>query len=164
MTPTRGHPSWLSVLRNPRPELVAEPLELEGRDSTPRDVKRASGCAVREVIVLGADLDHDQVGALDIAHRSGTGDDSVDLGTAVLRSRRSDLAEATAALTHEPTAIARDLGARGWSVRDDAPMLGISPQRVSQVTRTGDLRTPVEWARSDSNRRPADYESGALTD
>ena len=88
---------------------------------------------VREVIVLGADLPDDQMDDLDIAYDYRTGDVAVDAAAAELRARRTDLAQATTALTLDTAKHARALVQRGWSVRDVAALLGISPQRVSQV-------------------------------
>ena len=88
---------------------------------------------VREVIALGADLPDDQMDALQIAYEYRTGDVAVDAAAADLRARRGALAEATTTLTQDTAKHARALVDRGWSVRDVAALLGISPQRVSQV-------------------------------
>jgi hypothetical protein len=94
---------------------------------------------VREVIVLGADLPDEAMAGLDIAYEYRTGDPALDAAAADLRARRTDLAEATAVLTRDTAAHARALVEAGWSMRDVAALLGISPQRVSQVA----VQTPA---------------------
>ena len=96
---------------------------------------------VREVIVLGADLPDEAMPALDIAYDYRTGDPALDDAAADLRARRTGLAEATAALTQDTAALARALVEAGWSVRDVGALLGISPQRVSQVATQRPART-----------------------
>jgi len=54
--------------------------------------------AVREVIVLGDDLDDNQVDQLGIVYDYRTGDSSLDVAAADLRLRRADLAEAAHSL------------------------------------------------------------------
>lgn len=90
--------------------------------------------AVREVIVLAADLPDEAMGELMLDYSYDTGDPELDataLEVRRLRRQADELAAAAAARTGE--AAAR-LVARGLSVRDVAALLGISPQRVSQLT------------------------------
>jgi hypothetical protein len=97
--------------------------------------------SVREVIVLGADLPDEAMDTLDIAYEYRTGDPALDAAAADLRARRTDLAEAAAALTQDTAAHARALVEAGWSVRDVAALLGISPQRVSQMATQAPAQT-----------------------
>ena len=96
---------------------------------------------VREAIVLGADLPDEAMPDLDIAYEYRTGDPALDAAAADLRARRTDLTVATTALTQDTATHARALVDAGWSVRDVAALLGISPQRVSQVTAQTSART-----------------------
>lgn len=91
--------------------------------------------AVREVVVLAVDLPDDDMPHLRLDYVFHTGDpdlDDVAAEVRALRTRADELATAAAART---SMAAATLVARGFSVRDVAALLGISPQRVSQLTR-----------------------------
>jgi hypothetical protein len=99
---------------------------------------------VREVIVLAADLPDSVMPDLELDWAYDVRDELVEQANelraerAALAAREHELEQATRALA---TKLTR---ARGFSVRDTGPLLGISHQRVSQITpaedRTG---TPV---------------------
>lgn len=112
---------------------LADIPELQGAHTYARNLP-ALDQAVREVIVLAADLPDEAMPELVIDYHYHTGDPELDT-TAVevrrLRQQANELA-ATAAAQTEQAAIR--LVARGLSVRDAAALLGISPQRVSQLT------------------------------
>jgi hypothetical protein len=90
--------------------------------------------AVREVVVLAADLPDEAMPDLVLDYDYHTGDPDLDataLAVRRLRRQADDLAAIAAARTGQAAA---QLVARGLSVRDVASLLGISPQRVSQLT------------------------------
>lgn len=90
--------------------------------------------AVREVIVLAADLPDEAMPKLVIDYDYHTGDPELDSTAMEVRRLRRQADELAAAATAQTEQAAIRLVARGLSVRDAAALLGISPQRVSQLT------------------------------
>jgi predicted RNase H-like HicB family nuclease len=87
--------------------------------------------AVREVVVLAADLPDEAMPELVLDYDYHTADPELDATALEVRRLADDLAATAAARTSQ---VAAQLVARGLSVRDVAALLGISPQRVSQLT------------------------------
>ncbi|MGH3720991.1 MAG: hypothetical protein ACRDRI_19525 [Pseudonocardiaceae bacterium] len=71
-----------------------------------------------------------------IVTRDDSGDPAVDVTAAEIRTLREEADQHAATATARTSAAARQLVHRGLSVRDAAAILGISPQRVSQLTGT----------------------------
>jgi predicted RNase H-like HicB family nuclease/DNA-binding CsgD family transcriptional regulator len=90
--------------------------------------------AVREVVVLAADLPDEAIPGLALEFEYHTGDARLDATTREVRLLRRQADEIAAAATARTGEAAAELVARGMSVRDVAALLGISPQRVSQLT------------------------------
>ncbi|MBA2310141.1 MAG: type II toxin-antitoxin system HicB family antitoxin [Pseudonocardiales bacterium] len=112
---------------------LAEVPDLEGAHTYARTLP-ALDQAVREVVVMAADRPDEDMPALLLSYEYRTGDGDVDTTAAEIRALRAR-AESTAALAAARTAEAAALlVGRGLSVRDVAALLGISPQRVSQLT------------------------------
>ncbi|HLI76476.1 MAG TPA: hypothetical protein VKV02_05970 [Acidobacteriaceae bacterium] len=112
---------------------LADVPALEGAHTYARSLPTLDQ-AVREVVVLAADLPDEAMPGLVLDYDYHTGDDSLDATAREvreLRHRADEIAAAAAARTGEAAA---ELVARGLSVRDVAALLGISPQRVSQLT------------------------------
>jgi predicted RNase H-like HicB family nuclease len=95
---------------------------------------------VREVIALVLDLPDGAESLLDLIWDIHTDDDEVDRQAADLRAERMKLFEAERELTSRTAMLAHRLRQR-YSVRDVATMLGLSPQRVSQIAPEGRSRT-----------------------
>jgi hypothetical protein len=87
---------------------------------------------VREIIVLGADLPDEAIGELDLSWSYDVSDPLIDQANR-LRAVRADLVAKGQVLERETRELAIQL-TRGYSVRDTGPLLGISHQRVSQLT------------------------------
>jgi hypothetical protein len=87
---------------------------------------------VREIIVLGADLPEEVIGELDLSWSYDVGDPLIDQANQ-RRAERADLAAKEKVLERETRELAVQL-TRSYSVRDTGPLLGISHQRVSQLT------------------------------
>lgn len=90
--------------------------------------------AVREVIVLAADLPDEAMPGLALDYRYETGDPELDATALEVRRLRRQADELAAEVAARTGQAAVELVARGLSVRDVASLLGISPQRVSQLT------------------------------
>ena len=112
---------------------LADVPELQGAHTYARSLPSLDQ-AVREVVVLAADLPDEAMPELVLDYDYHTGDPELDataLEVRRLRRQADDLAATAAARTSRAAA---QLVARGLSVRDVAALLGISPQRVSQLT------------------------------
>lgn len=90
--------------------------------------------AVREVIVLAADLSDEAMPDLNLDYSFQTGDPDVDTAAVNVRALRAQAEDLAATATRRTAEAAKLLTAHGLSVRDTAAVLGISPQRVSQLT------------------------------
>ena len=89
---------------------------------------------VREVIVLAADLPDDAEGALELVWHYRTGDAVIDTKTEQLRRRRAELDTANRDLAEHTSELARALVTHGgFSVREAAALLSVSPARVDQM-------------------------------
>ena len=112
---------------------LADVPELAGAHTYARSLP-ALDQAVREVIVLAADLPDEAMPGLVLDYRYDTGDPDLDATALEVRRLRRQADELAAAVTVRTGEVAAQLVARGLSVRDVAALLGISPQRVSQLT------------------------------
>lgn len=112
---------------------LADVPELQGAHTYARNLP-ALDQAVREVIVLAADLPDEAMPELLIDYDYHTGDPELDITAVEVRRLRRQVSELTANAAAQTEQAAIRLVARGLSVRDAAALLGISPQRVSQLT------------------------------
>jgi hypothetical protein len=115
---------------------LADVPELEGAHTYARTLA-ALARAVREVVVLAADRPDEDMAALRLVYDYRTGDPDVDVTAVEVRALRTQADQLAATATARTSAAAERLIARGLSVRDAAAILGISPQRVSQLTTSG---------------------------
>jgi predicted RNase H-like HicB family nuclease len=86
--------------------------------------------SVREVIILMADLDDGATPELTFTYE--VSDEVVQEAAAVGRERRETRELEEALMAHTASAVAR-LAHEGYSVRDAAALLGLTPGRVSQL-------------------------------
>lgn len=112
---------------------LAEVRGLEGAHTFARSLPSLDQ-AVREVIVLTADLPDEAMSGLVLGYRYDTGDPELDARALEVRRLRRQADELAAEVAARTGQAAAELVARGLSVRDVASLLGISPQRVSQLT------------------------------
>jgi DNA-binding NarL/FixJ family response regulator len=112
---------------------LADAPELEGAHTYARSLP-ALDQAVREVVVLAAGLPDEAMPDLVLEYDYHTGDPELDTTAFEVRRLRQQADELAAAATARTSQAAAQLAARGLSVRDIATLLGISPQRVSQLT------------------------------
>lgn len=89
---------------------------------------------VREAIAVVLDLPEGADAGLDLTWELHTGDEELDAQATALRLERHRLAQAERELAERTATMARRLRKDHWSVRDVAALLGVSPQRVSQVS------------------------------
>lgn len=89
---------------------------------------------VREVIALMADLPDETMPGLDVSYRYDVTDVAVS-ESALVAQRRRDLAAAGHRLADETHASITRLLDAGYSVRDVAVLVGLTPGRVSQLAR-----------------------------
>ncbi|MGI9155927.1 MAG: type II toxin-antitoxin system HicB family antitoxin [Marmoricola sp.] len=87
--------------------------------------------SVREVVILMDDLDDNA--EVDLSFTYAVADDLVTAAAQTGRERRA-LADREAELQAATLAMVRTLTSQGYSVRDTARLLAITPGRVSQLT------------------------------
>jgi DNA-binding NarL/FixJ family response regulator len=112
---------------------LADVPELQGAHTYARNLPTLDQ-AVREVIVLADDMPDEAMPDLVIEYDYHTGDPELDTTALEVRQLRSEADELAAAAASRTSQAVAKLVARGLSVRDVAALLGISPQRVSQLT------------------------------
>ena len=112
---------------------LADVPELQGAHTYARSLPSLDQ-AVREVVVLAADLPDEAMPELVLDYDYHTGDPELDATALEVRRLRRQADDLAATATARTSQVAAQLVARGLSVRDVAALLGISPQRVSQLT------------------------------
>jgi DNA-directed RNA polymerase specialized sigma subunit len=125
------------VVTRERDAWLADVPDVAGAHTWARDLKRLEGF-VREAIVLALDLHDGAEDDIALEWEYHTGDGSLDRSTSDLRDARRRLTAFAADVADRTQALVADLARKGWSVRDIAGLLGISPQRVSQVKAEGE--------------------------
>ncbi|RRO98207.1 hypothetical protein CXF43_08650 [Corynebacterium bovis] len=88
--------------------------------------------AVREAIALAEDLPEGREDQLDIAWDLPAGSDDVAAALVVAQQRRS-LVQRQRQIDPQIHSVVATLSAAGWSVRDQAALLGMTAGRVSQI-------------------------------
>ncbi|WP_019931563.1 type II toxin-antitoxin system HicB family antitoxin [Nocardia sp. BMG111209] len=125
--------TYLVVVTREGKNWLADVPELSGAHTFSRSLSGLEQ-SVREVIVLTADLPEENLPELRLDWAFDTGDRLIDATALTVRKIRAR-ADTLAAEAAQRTADAvRLLTEHGMGVRDTAMILGISPQRVSQIT------------------------------
>lgn len=119
VTVTREGDAWLADVPDvPGAHTFAR--SLEGLDKS-----------VREVIILMDDLNEDA--ELEVVYDYQVLDDAVRVAAQVGRDRARVMAE-NEELVEATRKLVRQLTEEGWSVRDSAKLLGLTPGRISQMS------------------------------
>lgn len=135
MAEMTDEPVYAVVVTREGDHWLADVPDLEGAHTYARTLP-ALDQAVREVVILAVDRPDEDVARLRIDYHYRTGDPQVDRDAAEVRTLRARSEEISAAASLRTAAAATMLVERGLTVRDVAAILGISPQRVSQITRS----------------------------
>lgn len=130
----RDEPVYEVVVTREDDVWLADIPSLEGAHTYSRTLS-ALDRAVREVVVMAADRPDEDMPELRLDYRYRTGEPEIDDSAAEIRTLRHRADELSATATLRTGEAAHLLVGRGLSVRDVAAVLGISPQRVSQLTR-----------------------------
>ncbi len=128
-----GEYSYRVVVTREAGAWLADVPELAGAHTYARTLP-ALDRSVREVVVLATGRPDEDMPVLRLAYEYHTGDPELDATTAEVRSLRERADHLSATATARTNEAATLLVHHGLSVRDVAALLGISPQRVSQVT------------------------------
>lgn len=86
---------------------------------------------ISDAIILSADLDDGS--AVDVEFSMVGSDLELIAQAFTLASRRQQIRSAEAAVIAETAGVAKSLVAAGWSVRDAAGALNVTPGRISQL-------------------------------
>jgi DNA-binding NarL/FixJ family response regulator len=130
---TVSEQSYRVVVTREDDHWLADLPELQGAHTYARSLP-ALDQAVREVVVLAADLPDAAMPDIVIDCDYHTGDPDLDTTALEVRRLRRQADELAAAAATRTSQAAVQLVSRGLSVRDVAALLGVSPQRVSQLT------------------------------
>lgn len=128
-----SEPPYRVVVTREDGQWLADVPELQGAHTYARSLPSLDQ-AVREVVVLAAGLPDEAMPDLVLDYDYRTGDPDLDAAALEVRRLRRQADELAAAAAARTGQAAAQLVARGLSVRDVAALLGISPQRVSQLT------------------------------
>ena len=126
-------PAYRVVVTREDGQWLADVPELAGAHTYARSLPSLDR-AVREAVVLAADLPDEAMPDLVLDYDYRTGDPDLDATALEVRRLRRQADELAATAASRTGQAAAQLVARGLSVRDVAALLGISPQRVSQLT------------------------------
>jgi hypothetical protein len=128
-----SRPAYRVVVTREDGQWLADVPELPGAHTYARSLPSLDR-AVREAVVLAADLPDEAMPDLVLDYDYRTGDPDLDATALEVRRLRRQADELAATAASRTGQAAAQLVARGLSVRDVAALLGISPQRVSQLT------------------------------
>jgi predicted transcriptional regulator len=118
---TREGDAWLAIATN-----------VDGAHSWAKNLPNLDR-DIREAIAAVLDLADGAEPDLDVDYEYRTGNTKHDAMAENVRTARQRLAAQAASVERDTVAAIRTLAARGYSVRDVAALLAVSPQYVSQV-------------------------------
>lgn len=133
LTDTPSDATYRVVVTREDDAWLAEIPDLQGAHTYARTLP-ALDKAVREVLVLAADLSDDALDSVELDWAFHTGNPELDDEAARVRALRVHAEQAMSEAAERTANLAQRLVRNGTSVRDVAALLGISAQRVSQVT------------------------------
>lgn len=109
--------------------------------------------AVREVIALVENLPEGAEPGLSLTYDYDVGDPDLNAATAMLRAHRERLQQEERQLAARTAELATELTRRSMSVRDAAALVGVSPQRVSQINAAARQPTKITKRVAPAKRR-----------
>jgi predicted RNase H-like HicB family nuclease/predicted XRE-type DNA-binding protein len=112
---------------------LADEPDLEGTHTWAKNLPSLDR-NIREAIALAEDLPESfDEGSLDLDYSYDMGDAELNAVTTELRAERERIQREERYLAERTATVAAQLTKRSLSVRDVARLLGVSPQRISQV-------------------------------
>lgn len=121
------------VVTRERDAWLADVPELEGTHTFARNLPGLDQ-SVREVIAMVEDLPDGAEAGLKIAYEYHTGDPKLDEAAAQLRAMRDRVRIEEQRVARQTVELAKEMvSVHAMSVRDAAALIGVAPQRISQV-------------------------------
>src|SRR5690625_3684425 len=111
---------------------LAEVAGIDGGSGTHERSRAALDESVRDLVVLAEDLPDETAPSLELHYRYDVNDKVLQIATEVARTRAQVNRDAER-IRADTERLVSELRDKGYSVRDTASVLGITPGRVSQL-------------------------------